>query len=45
MYALTDHLFLDISVMVYILFLLGTNILNCIHIIAVINCLIDNTNM
>ena len=44
MYALTDNL-LDVSVMVYILCLLGSNSLNRIYIIAVMNCLIDNTNI
>ena len=45
MYTLTDNLLLDVSIIVYILCLLGTNSLNCIHIIAVMNCLIDNTNI
>jgi hypothetical protein len=44
MYTLTDNL-LDVSVMVYILCLLGTSNLNFIQIIAVMNCLIDNTNI
>jgi hypothetical protein len=45
MYTLTDNLLLDVSVMVYTLVLLGINILNCVRIIAVMNFLIDNTNI
>jgi len=45
MYTLTDNLLLDVSVMVYFLLLLGINILDCVHIIAVMSCLIDNTNI
>jgi hypothetical protein len=45
MYTLTDNLLLDVSVMVYILCLFGSNRLNCIHIIAVMTCLINNTNI
>ena len=45
MYTLTDNLLLDVCIIVYILCVLGTKSLNCIHIIAVMNSLIDNTNI